>query len=88
MSKRKATTDDVAALAQISRITVDRVLNRRGMVGAATEERVLAAARALRLDRSLDIQPTRILLIGIVLKNNTNRYYVKLRQTYARVRRR
>lgn len=84
MSGRKPTMDDVADLARVSRITVDRVLNRRGMVSARTEERVLAAARALNLDRSLDIVPTRILRIGIVLQNNTNHYYVKLRQAYAR----
>ena len=85
MPGRKPTMDDVAALAHVSRITVDRVLNRRGMVSARTEERVLAAARALNLDRSLEIVPTRILRIGIVLQNNTNHYYVKLRQTYGRV---
>lgn len=84
MSGRKPTMDDVATIAHVSRITVDRVLNRRGMVSARTEERVLAAARALNLDRSMDIVPTRILRIGIVLQNNTNHYYVKLRQTYAR----
>jgi LacI family transcriptional regulator len=84
MTGRKPTMDDVAAMAHVSRITVDRVLNRRGMVSARTEERVLAAARALNLDRSMDIVPTRILRIGIVLQNNTNHYYVKLRQTYAR----
>lgn len=84
MTGRKPTMDDVAALARVSRITVDRVLNRRGLVSARTEEKVLAAARALNLDRSMDIVPTRILRIGIVLQNNTNHYYVKLRQTYAR----
>lgn len=84
MSKRKPTMADVAALARVSRITVDRVLNGRGMVGARTEERVLAAARALNLDRSLTLMPTRILRIGIVLQNGTNHYYAKLRQTYAK----
>lgn len=84
MSKSKPTMDDVAMLARVSRITVDRVLNRRGMVSARTEERVLAAARALNLDRSLTLMPTRILRIGIVLQNGTNHYYAKLRQAYAR----
>lgn len=85
MSKRKPTMDDVAALAHVSRITVDRVLNKRGMVSARTEERVLAAARALNIDRSIDIVPTRILRIGIVLQNPSNHYYAKLRRSYARM---
>lgn len=75
---------DVAALAKVSCITVDRLLNRRGMVGVLTVERVLAAARALNLDRSLTLMPTRTLRVGIVLQNGSNHYYAKLPQTYAR----
>lgn len=78
---------DVADLAGVSRITVDRVLNGRGGVGADTERAVLAAAKSLHLDRALNLAPTRLLRIGIVLQNNTNSYYAVLRDSFGLVAR-
>jgi LacI family transcriptional regulator len=76
--------EDVAAAAGVSRITVDRVLNGRGGVKPATEQLVIAAAKSLGVDRALTMIPTRILRIGVVLQNNVNSYYVKLREGFAR----
>lgn len=84
MRRRKPSMDDVAAAAGVSRITVDRVLNGRGGVKPDTERLVIEKARDLGVDRALNIMPTRILRIGIVLQNNTNSYYVKLREGFAR----
>ena len=84
MRRRKPSMDDVAAAAGVSRITVDRVLNGRGGVKPDTERLVIDKARALGVDRALNVMPTRILRIGIILQNNTNSYYVKLREGFVR----
>ena len=42
-----ATIEDVAALAEVSRMTVSRVINNKGYVGAETRKRVEAAIKAL-----------------------------------------
>ena len=47
MSTLVATMADVAREAGVSTVTVDRVLNRRATVRAATEQKVLAAAKRL-----------------------------------------
>lgn len=84
MGRRKPSMDDVAAAAGVSRITVDRVLNGRGGVKPETEKQVIAAAKSLGVDRALNMVPTRILRIGVVLQNNTNSYYAKLREGFVR----
>ncbi|MFK0331856.1 LacI family DNA-binding transcriptional regulator [Rhizobium sp. NPDC090275] len=81
---RKPSMDDVAAAAGVSRITVDRVLNGRGGVKPKTEQLVIETARAMGVDRALTMMPTRILRIGVVLQNNVNSYYVKLREGFLR----
>lgn len=84
MRRRKPSMADVAAAAGVSRITVDRVLNGRGGVKPDTERLIVEKARELGVDRALNIMPTRILRIGVVLQNNTNSYYVKLREGFIR----
>lgn len=75
---------DVAELAGVSIPTVDRVVNGRGSVKAETEARVLAAARELQLDRTLNLRPTKILRLGIVLHNDENPYLRHLRGSFRR----
>ncbi|WP_051440621.1 LacI family DNA-binding transcriptional regulator [Ensifer aridi] len=75
MAGRKASLADVATAAGVSIGTVDRVINGRGNVKAETEQRVLECARELRLDRALNLRPTRILRLGVVLQNRSNPFY-------------
>ncbi|UCI32088.1 LacI family DNA-binding transcriptional regulator [Mesorhizobium sp. B4-1-4] len=72
MVGRKATFADVATAAGVSVGTVDRVINARGSVRAATEELVLKCARELQLDRALHLRPTRLLRLGVLLLNRTD----------------
>ncbi|RWH90681.1 MAG: LacI family DNA-binding transcriptional regulator [Mesorhizobium sp.] len=78
MAGKKASFADVAAAAGVSIGTVDRVINGRGNVKAETEQRVLKCARELRLDRMLNLRPTRILKLGVVLQNRSNPFYKEL----------
>ncbi len=63
----------VAELSGTSPATVDRVLNGRGGVRPELEQRVLAAARDLKLDRNLDLVPKQQLRFAVVM-NQPNRY--------------
>lgn len=85
MTRRKPSMSAVAEAAGVSRITVDRVLNGRGGVKPETEQLVIATAKAMGVDRAINVIPTRILRIGVVIQNNTNSFYVKLRQGFLRV---
>jgi Bacterial regulatory proteins, lacI family len=51
--RKRATMEDVAALAEVGVATVDRVLNERGGVRSETAQVVLKAARRLGLKRIL-----------------------------------
>ncbi|UZX45662.1 LacI family DNA-binding transcriptional regulator (plasmid) [Agrobacterium sp. 13-2099-1-2] len=75
---KKASFADVAVAAGVSVGTVDRVINGRGNVKAETEQRVLKCARELRLDRMLNLRPTRILKLGVILQNRSNPFYKEL----------
>lgn len=81
---RKTYFADVAALAGVSIPTVDRVVNARGGVKVETEEKVLAAARELQLDRRLNLRPTKILRLGVILHNDVNPYLRDLRNSFRR----
>lgn len=58
---------DIAELAGVGIATVDRVLNERGNVSPITAERVLAAARRLKLNRILPSSHRRLLRIEVLL---------------------
>ncbi len=63
----------MAELAKASPATVDRVLNGRGGVRPELEQRVLAAARDLKVDRNLDLVPKQHLRFAVVM-NEPQRY--------------
>ena len=76
-----ATLKDVARRAQLSEMTVSRVLRNTGYVSAHARERVLAAANALdyvpnRIAGSLASQRTN--LVGVVLPSITNNVYAQV----------
>lgn len=75
-----ATIKEIAALAGVSRGTVDRVLNHRGCVSPATAEKIE------RLARDLDYRPNRAglvlaaqkknLTLGVILFSGDNPFYI------------
>lgn len=75
---RKPTALDVAKEADVSLSTVDRVLNNRGGVAKAKELRVLQAARALRLDRALDLRAARTLRVAVLIQPPANAFHAAL----------
>lgn len=75
---RKATAQDVATEAGVSLSTVDRVLNGRGGVSKAKEQRVFAAARRLRLDRSLNPKEARTLRVAAFIQPPSNPFHAEL----------
>lgn len=76
---RKPTLGDVARLAGLSAATVDRVINNRGGVDTAKEERVLRAARELGLDRRLDYTHRQIRRITVMIQPPENPFHAELR---------
>ncbi|OLP56311.1 LacI family transcriptional regulator [Rhizobium rhizosphaerae] len=80
MVARKVSITDVAKAAGVSIATVDRVLNNRGGVRTDKEDRVLAAARALGIDRALDRTPSRTLRVAVLIQPPTNPFHASLRE--------
>ncbi|MGG7518965.1 LacI family DNA-binding transcriptional regulator [Allorhizobium undicola] len=80
MVGRKVSIADIATAAGVSTATVDRVLNRRGGVSAMKEDRVLAAARLLGMDRALDRPPSRTLRIAVLIQPPANPFHAALRE--------
>src|SRR5262249_25138629 len=72
---QKATLQRVAAAAQVSLSTVDRVINKRGGVSPALELRVLEAADALRLDRILYRVPLRTVRVAFVIGAASDEFF-------------
>ncbi len=75
------TTEEIAQLSGVSRATVDRVLNNRGGVKKATEEKILAISkehgyRPNYIARSLVTGKTHS--IGVVIPNLRNTFYASL----------
>jgi LacI family transcriptional regulator len=85
--RRKVTIGDVARAAGVSVSTVDRVLNGRGGVDQEKEASVLHWARRLGLDRNLEVRPTRLLRIGILMSEASNLFYKSLHEAVARANR-
>lgn len=84
---RKVRIGDVAQAAGVSVSTVDRVLNGRGGVDPGKEAAVLHAARRLGLDRNLELRPTRILRIGVLMAEASNPFYRSLHEAVGRANR-
>ena len=82
MRKTKVNFEDIATAAEVSVATVDRVINRRGGVRPEKEERILAAARSLGLDRLLSHRPARTLRIGVLLQSPKNPFHAALREGF------
>lgn len=80
MTARKISISDVAKAAGVSTATVDRVLNNRGGVRTDKEDRVLATARALGIDRALDRTPSRALRVAILIQPPVNPFHASLRE--------
>ena len=74
----KTTIGEVAVRAGVSRATADRVLNRRGGVSAEKARAVLVSARAMRLDRNLDVPPARMLRVCVLMQSPENPFYERL----------
>ncbi len=75
---RKITMGEVAARAGVSRATADRVLNRRGGVSAQKARAVLLEARAMGLDRNLDVSPAKMLRVCVLMQSPENPFYERL----------
>jgi LacI family transcriptional regulator len=76
---KKTTLEQIAREAKVSLSTVDRVVNHRGGVSPAREQRVLEAAHRLRLDRLSFRTPLRTIRIAFAMASPENPYYVGLR---------
>lgn len=79
-----ATIKEIATLAGVSRGTVDRVLNNRGSVNPATEEKIREIAKALdykpnRAGLVLAAQKKKIKL-GVILLSNENPFFVDVEE--------
>ncbi len=83
--KSRLGLEDVARRAGVGLSTVDRVLNERGSVSAATERRVIEAARALGLRRLLPAPHTRQVRIEVMLAQSVSPFMVRLTQGMAAV---
>jgi len=76
--KRGARFADIAAEAGVSEATVDRVLNERGSVSAASRERVVAAALKLGVPRILPDIRHGILHLDVILPVNDTPMFKRL----------
>ncbi len=80
---RKPTIQDVSTLAGVSMATVDRVLNRRGGVRPDREQRVLSAARRLKIDRHLDRGYAHRLRVAVLIQPPANPFHAALGEAFA-----
>lgn len=78
--KRSPRFADLARAAGVSEATVDRVLNERGSVSAASREKVLQAARALNLPRRLPGGWHGTLNLQIILPRNPTPFWSRLNE--------
>lgn len=76
--KRSPRFVEIAAAAGVSVATVDRVLNERDSVSAATRARVLAAAGNLNIPRILPQPGHGVIHLGILLPRNTSPFFQRL----------
>ncbi|WP_240702056.1 LacI family DNA-binding transcriptional regulator [Trinickia terrae] len=76
--KRSARFEEIAAEAGVSIATVDRVLNERGSVSAATRARVVAAAKRLAVPRILPDTRHGLLHVDVLLPNNPTPFFQRM----------
>ena len=79
-STKKSTLQEVAALAQTSSATVDRVLNNRGGVSDKLENRVLNAAKKLMIDRNLDRVDKPLLRFSVLMNRPDKDIYGRIQK--------
>jgi LacI family transcriptional regulator len=79
-SRRKRTPRfvEIAEAAGVSLATVDRVLNERGSVSAATRVRVVAAARQLGVPRILPDMHRGLIHVDVLLPQNSTPFFARL----------
>lgn len=83
--RARATLEDVAREAGVGIATVDRALNERGNVSAKTAERVLTAARALGLRRTLPGSHRRTLRVEVILPRPELSLITRMNEAFARI---
>ncbi|WP_419759465.1 LacI family DNA-binding transcriptional regulator [Acidisoma sp.] len=83
--KSRLGLEDVARRAGVGLSTVDRVLNERGSVSAATERRVIEAARSLGLRRVLPVPHARQVRIEVMLAQSVTPFMARLTQAMGQV---
>jgi LacI family transcriptional regulator len=83
--KSRLGLEDVARHAGVGLSTVDRVLNERGSVSAATERRVIQAARELGLRRVLPMPHARQVRIEVVLAPSVTPFMKRLTKAMEQV---
>ena len=83
--KSRMGLEDVARRAGVGLSTVDRVLNERGSVSAATERRVIEAARELGLRRVLPVPHARQVRIEVMLAQSVTPFMARLTQAMGQV---
>ncbi len=84
-NRRHAGMQDVAARAGVGIATVDRVLNERGSVHVDTARRVIEAARALGLRRTLPSPYARKLRLDVLLARLETPFCARLQQAFMRI---
>jgi LacI family transcriptional regulator len=84
-SKSRLGLEDVARRAGVGLSTVDRVLNERGSVSAATERRVIEAAREIGLRRVLPVPHARQVRIEVMLAQSVTPFITRLTQAMGQV---
>ena len=83
-----ATIEDVAALAEVSRMTVSRVINKKGYVGAETRKRVEEAIRQLNYKPNMlakALVTKRTSIIAYVMVNISDPFHSKVEQGFESV---
>ena len=83
--KSRLGLEDVARRAGVGLATVDRVLNERGSVSAATERRVIEAARELGLRRVLPVPHARQVRVEVMLAQSLTPFMARLTQAMGQV---
>jgi LacI family transcriptional regulator len=81
----KHRVQDIAELAGVGTATVDRVLNERGGVSGKSVEKVLAAARRLKLKRILPTSHRRVLRIEVLLARPELPFVARMKHEFGRL---